>query len=54
MPRVPTDPPAREWSIDHIAVRTSWRVHEAAHVPAVVDGRRLFDHDLYVVEAQVR
>ena len=37
-------------SIDHVAVPASYVVVAAEHVPATVPGRRLSDHDAYVVE----
>lgn len=38
-------------SIDHIAVPGSWRVLSADRVSATREGKRLSDHDAYVVEA---
>ena len=37
-------------SIDHVAVPAAWRVRSVEHHPAFVDGRRISDHDAYVVE----
>lgn len=39
-------------SIDHIAVPGDWRVHGADRVVAVVEGKPLSDHDLYVVDVE--
>ena len=36
-------------SIDHIAVPTRWDIHQARRVIAELDGRRLSDHDAYVI-----
>ena len=36
-------------SIDHIAVPVAWDVTGARRLPAAVEGRRLSDHDAYVV-----
>mgnify|MGYP001178170873 CR=1 FL=1 len=41
-----------ERSIDHVAVPKDWVVISAEQVPAEVDGRRLSDHDAYVVEVE--
>lgn len=38
-------------SIDHVAVPTTWEVTEALRVDAAHEGRRLSDHDAYVVTA---
>jgi hypothetical protein len=38
-----------ERSIDHVAVQKEWVLIDAVHVPAVVDEKRLSDHDAYVV-----
>ena len=38
-------------SIDHIAVPKEWVLVSADRVPAEADGKRLSDHDAYVVEA---
>lgn len=40
-------------SIDHIAVPVAWDVHGAYRVSAQARGRRLSDHDAYVVAAEV-
>jgi len=37
-------------SIDHIALPVRWQVRSADRVRAQVDGRRLSDHDLYVID----
>jgi hypothetical protein len=37
-------------SIDHVAVPTGWDVEHATRIATDVDGDRLSDHDLYVVE----
>lgn len=37
-------------SIDHIAVPASWSVVAAERHRAFVDGRRISDHDAYVIE----
>jgi hypothetical protein len=37
-------------SIDHIAVPWWWEIREARRIPALAGGRRLSDHDAYVVE----
>jgi hypothetical protein len=37
-------------SIDHIAVPTTWRCN-ATRVSALLDGTRLSDHDIYLVDA---
>jgi hypothetical protein len=39
-----------ERSIDHIAVPKEWVVLAAEQVAAAEDGKRLSDHDAYVVE----
>lgn len=39
-------------SIDHIAVPKEWVLLAAEQLPAVVDGKRLSDHDAYVVEVE--
>jgi hypothetical protein len=39
-------------SIDHIAVPVTWEVHSAYRVRAEVDGRRLSDHDAYVISVE--
>jgi len=39
-----------ERSIDHIAVPKEMTVRDAAQVTAALDGRRMSDHDAYVVE----
>lgn len=39
-------------SIDHIAVPTGWDVNGAYRVAAETDGRRLSDHDAYIVCVQ--
>jgi endonuclease/exonuclease/phosphatase family metal-dependent hydrolase len=41
-------------SIDHIAVPAGARVGSCRRVAAVADGRRLSDHDAYVVELGLR
>jgi hypothetical protein len=38
-------------TIDHVAVPWWWRVRSAERIPARAGGRRLSDHDAYVVEA---
>ena len=40
-------------SIDHIAVPASWQIRSAERVHAEADGRRLSDHDAYVVEVDI-
>jgi hypothetical protein len=53
--QVPTvDLPAYrgELSIDHIAIPKEWVLISAEQVPAEVDGKRLSDHDAYVVEVE--
>ena len=40
-------------SIDHIAVPEAWRVTNARRVTAIADGKRLSDHDAYIVDLQV-
>jgi hypothetical protein len=39
-------------SIDHIAVPVGWDVSCAHRVPAVAKGRRLSDHDAYVISVE--
>jgi hypothetical protein len=39
-------------SIDHIAVPKEWVLLGADQVPATADGKRLSDHDAYVVEVE--
>jgi hypothetical protein len=39
-------------SIDHIAVPERWKVGSAEQLTAEADGRRLSDHDAYVVELE--
>ena len=41
-------------SIDHIAVPTAWHVTECQRVVAVVAGKRLSDHDAYIVNCTAR
>jgi len=53
--QVPTaDLPAHRGglSIDHVAVPKDWVLVAAEPVPASVEGRRLSDHDAYVVEVE--
>jgi len=38
------------FSIDHIAVPTGWNVKSAERIVAESEGKRLSDHDAYVVE----
>ena len=38
-------------SIDHIAVPAAWTVTSPRRIDATAEGRRLSDHDAYVVEA---
>jgi hypothetical protein len=40
-------------SIDHIALPAAWQAHGAERVHAVADGRRLSDHDVYVLDVDV-
>ncbi|NYG54969.1 endonuclease/exonuclease/phosphatase family metal-dependent hydrolase [Nocardioides perillae] len=54
---VPTAPLAHRipglLSIDHIAVPRAWPVAGAVRVVAEAGGRRLSDHDAYVVEVDL-
>jgi endonuclease/exonuclease/phosphatase family metal-dependent hydrolase len=54
--RVPTEHLAHAkpglLSIDHIAVPTTWDIAGCRRVVAVADGRRLSDHDAYVLDAR--
>jgi hypothetical protein len=38
------------FSIDHIGVPDRWRVHSASRIVATSQGRRLSDHDAYVID----
>jgi endonuclease/exonuclease/phosphatase family metal-dependent hydrolase len=40
------------YCIDHIAVSAGWQVRSAERVSAQAGGRRLSDHDMYVLEIQ--
>lgn len=41
------------YSIDHVAVPATWHIRSAERVHAEADGRRLSDHDAYVIEVDV-
>ncbi len=50
VPTADLDAHRGERSIDHVAVPKEWVVVSAERVEAVADGKRLSDHDAYVVE----
>ena len=53
VPTADLDAHRGERSIDHIAVPKEWVVVTAERVPAEDGGKRLSDHDAYVVEIEV-
>jgi hypothetical protein len=52
VPTAELDAHKGERSIDHVAVPKEWVVIGAEQVPAEADGKRLSDHDAYVVEVE--